>query len=69
MPPPPGKTSATSHTTPFGAGSPVLSRMLLRIQPGHGMVAKPSFWKPAVQSSLHWAAPVESEPALPVTVS
>ena len=28
------------------------------IQPGHAIVAKPSFWKALVQSSLHWVRPV-----------
>ncbi len=40
------------------------------IQPGQAIVAKPSFWNDATQSSLHWVSLVERpSSARPVTVS
>ena len=51
-----GTTSAKSQPlTPSELPSTTPS-----IQPGQAMVAKPSFWKDAVQSSLHWARRVDS---------
>ena len=50
LPAPPGKTSAMSQpVTPAE-----LPSMTPSIQPGASMVAKPSVWNEAVQSSLHW---------------
>ena len=50
LPPPPGKTSAMSQPVTPSA----LPSITPSIQPGQSMVAKPSFWNAANQSSLHW---------------
>ena len=49
LPPPPGKTLAMSQPLTPSA----LPWTTPSIQPGQAMVAKPSFWKHAVQSSPH----------------
>ncbi len=50
LPPPPGKTLATSQPVTSGA----LPEMTPSIQPGQSIVAKAPFERPANQSSLHW---------------
>ena len=64
LPPPPGKTLAMSQPlTPSALPSTTPS-----IHPGHAMVAKPSFWKDAVQSSPHCGSLVDRPLSmLPVT--
>ena len=55
LPPPPGKTLAKSQPLTPSA----LPETTPSIQPGQAIVAKPSFWKEAVQSSLHWVSLVD----------
>src|SRR5215207_166375 len=64
LPPPPGNAFAKSHpSTPSAFPDTTPS-----IQPGQAIVAKPSFWKDAVQSSLHWVSFVD-RPAETLSVS
>src|SRR6478752_7228720 len=61
LPPPPGKVLATSQPlTPLA-----LPSMTPTIQPGQSIVAKPSFWKLAVQSSPHCCSLADRPSVIP----